>query len=85
MGLIDGLKETSRHEIMEQIDADLTQHAERLQHESRHYAAVLSAITDTRPDIPGDERAILADAIVRRLHERATEYAEAHRLAANTK
>jgi len=81
MGLIDGLKETSRSEIMEQIDADLTAHAERLQHESRHYAAVLSAITDTRPDMPTDERAVLASAIVTRLHERAAEYAETHRLA----
>lgn len=34
------------------------------------YAAALAAITNTRPDLPVDERARLADAVERTLAER---------------
>lgn len=38
--------------------------------DAKLYAAVLYAITDTRPDMPVADRAALADAIMRCLHAR---------------
>lgn len=51
--LADGIGQVSRG--IDKLKADRAA--------SKHYAAILYAITGTRPDMPVDERAALADAI----------------------
>lgn len=75
-GLLDSLgKDDPYHDdrsAAELITAalDLGVNEASREHEARHYAAVLYAITSKRPDMPVEERAALACAIVATMHER---------------